>query len=195
MVFAWLKKRRRTKALARPFPAEWLEILDRNVAPYSVISTQQQANLRDCVRIFIAEKNWEGCNGLTLTDEMRITVAGYACLLLLGMEHDYFSHVLSVLIYPAGFRVPTKKNLSGVVLEGEVALDGEAVYRGTVILSWQEALADVTHPWDGENLILHEFAHQLDMLNREIDGTPPLHSREQAKRWGKIMTTEFRRLI
>ena len=195
MILSWLKKRRRAKLLESPFPNDWTAILETNVAPYRAISTTDQAKLRDCIRVFIAEMNWEGCNGLRVTDEMRVTIAGYACLLLLGMQHDYFSHVSSVLIYPAGFRAPTKKQLAGVVLEGEIALDGEAVYRGTVILSWKEIQADIDQPWDGENLVVHEFAHQLDMLNREIDGTPPLHSRDQAQRWHKIMTTEYHRLI
>lgn len=195
MILRWLKKRRRAKLLSQPFSDDWLRMLEAHVAPYRLLSTEQQSRLRDYVRVFIAEKNWEGCNGLTLTDEMRVTIAGYACLMLLGLEHDYFSHVLSVLVYPTGFRAPMRKQLAGVVLEGEVALDGEAVYRGTVILSWREIEDDVRHPWDGENLIVHEFAHQLDMLNRQIDGTPPLHSRDQAERWHEVMTEEFNRLI
>lgn len=195
MIFSWLKKRRRAKWLAQPFPSAWLEILKRNVAPYHGISTEEKAKLRDAVRVFIAEKNWEGCNGLTVTDEMRVTIAGFACLLLLGLQHDYFSHVLSVLIYPTDYRAPTKNNKLGVVIETEDQRHGEAWYRGPVVLSWQDIQNDLSHSWDGENLVLHEFAHQLDMLDREVNGTPPLHSRAQAQRWKKVMTAEYHRLL
>ena len=195
MVFSWLKNRRRSKSVARPFPGEWLQILDRNVAPYRVISPSDQQKLRDAIQVFIAERNWEGCNGLAVTDEMRVTIDGYACLLLLGLEHDYFSHVLSVLVYPTDYRAPAKRNDIGVIMETEDDRHGEAWYRGPVILSWKEIQEDLTQPWDGQNLILHEFAHQLDMLDREVNGTPPLHSHDQAQRWNKVMTAEFSRLI
>ena len=195
MIFSWFKQRRRRKLFRSPFPDNWLEILDRQVAPYRQLAPEQQAKLRDCIRVFVAEKNWEGCNGLLITEEMRVTIAGYACLLLLGLKHDYFSHVLSVLIYPTDYRAPVKHNDAGVVMESGDARHGEAWYRGPVILSWQEIQEDTAKPWDGQNLILHEFAHQLDMLDREVNGTPPLHSRDQAARWKQVMTAEFHRLI
>jgi Mlc titration factor MtfA (ptsG expression regulator) len=195
MLFSWLKKRRRAKLLAQPFPSEWLGVLERRVAPYRAIAEAERLRLRGLVRVFIAEKHWEGCNGLTVTDEMKVVVAGYACTLLLGLEHDYFSHVLSVLIYPTDYIAPARRNQVGAVLESDESRHGEAWYRGPVILSWQEIEDDITHPWDGQNLILHEFAHQLDMLDREVNGTPPLHSRELAERWNRVMTAEFDQLI
>jgi len=182
--------------LSLPIPHDWLEILNRNVTPYSVLSAEKKAKLVDCVRVFVAEKNWEGCNGLVVTDEMQVTIAGYACLLLLGMKHDYFSHVLSVLIYPTDYRAPVKgANIGGVVVESEDHRHGEAWYRGPVILSWQEIQEDLATPWDAQNLILHEFAHQLDMLDRDSNGTPPLESRDLAIRWKTVMTAEFHQLI
>jgi len=195
MILSWWKRRRRANLLATPFPNPWRDILQRKVWPYSVFPAEDQQRLRNCVQVFVAEKNWEGCNGLVLTDEIRVTIAGYACLLLLGLDHDYFSNVLSVLVYPADYRAPVKSNHLGVVVEGEDGRHGEAWYRGPVILSWSEIEEDITHAGDGENLILHEFAHQLDMLNRVVDGTPPLHSRHQAERWHRVMTAEFKRLI
>lgn len=195
MILSWLKRRRRRKLLVQPFPAAWLEILEQRVAPFRAISEVGRLRLRDLVRVFVAEKNWEGCNGLVVTDEMRVVIAGYACLLLLGIEHDYFSHVLSVLIYPTDYVAPAQRTQVGAVLETDEGRHGEAWYRGPVILSWQEIEDDISHPWDGQNLILHEFAHQLDMLDREVNGTPPLHSREQAERWNRVMTAEYHQLI
>src|SRR6516162_8906369 len=80
MIFSWLRNRRRRKLLARPFPAAWLEYLNKNVAHYRFLSPAEQAKLRDDLRIFVAEKNWEGCGGLAMTDEVRVTIAAQACL-------------------------------------------------------------------------------------------------------------------
>jgi Mlc titration factor MtfA (ptsG expression regulator) len=196
MLFYWLRQRRRRRILSQPFPEEWLSYLRRNVTLYRRLSEDEQARLRDDLRIFIAEKDWEGCAGLEMTDEIKVTVAALACLLLLGIEHDYFSRVQTILVYPGGYRVPQQEALGeNVIIEGESDRAGEAHYRGPVILSWDEVLHDARHPGAGRNLVIHEFAHQLDMLDGAIDGTPPLRSRRQYRRWHKVMTAEYRRLI
>src|SRR5438105_13249050 len=106
MVFSWLQRRRRAKLLARPFPPEWLNYLHKNVAHYQHLSEQEQSRLRDDLRIFIAEKYWEGCGGLQITEEIKVTIAAQACLLVLGMRHNYFDRVSSILVYPRGYSVP-----------------------------------------------------------------------------------------
>jgi Mlc titration factor MtfA (ptsG expression regulator) len=195
MLFYWLRQRRRRKLLGQPFPAQWLAYLQANVALYRLLSDAEQARLRDDVRVFIAEKEWVGCRGLEMTDEIQVTIAALACLLLLGIEHDYFSRVQSILVYPAGFRVPSQEVIGDqTVLEGESGHLGEAHYRGPVILSWQEVLHDARQPGAGRNLVIHEFAHQLDMLDGAIDGTPPLRSRKEYRRWHKVMTAEYNQL-
>jgi MtfA peptidase len=196
MLFYWLRQRRRRKLLAQPFPAPWLGYLQNNMALYHTLSEAEQARLRADLGVFIAEKEWEGCRGLELTDEIRVTIAGLACLLLLGIEHDYFGRVQTILIYPSGFRVPNQEVIGDqAVLEGVSSHLGEAHYRGPVILSWDEALYDARHPGAGRNLVIHEFAHQLDMLDGAVDGTPLLPSRQAYRRWHKVMTTEYRQLI
>jgi Mlc titration factor MtfA (ptsG expression regulator) len=196
MLLTWLRRRRRRKLLATPFPADWLTYLQQNVPYYARLSEDLQARLRDDLRVFIAEKTWEGCGGLEVTDEMKVTVAGLACLLLLGREHDYFRRVQSILLYPKGYRIPDHSILAGdVVLEGEAEVLGQAVRRGPVILSWAELSDDVRHPGRGKNLVLHEFTHQLDMLDGALDGTPLLEGPEQARRWQQVMTAEYHRLI
>ena len=197
MFFSWLRRRRHRKILAQPFPAAWLSHLEKNVVHYRLLTLQEQAKLRDRLRIFIAEKEWEGCGGLTMTDEIQVTVAAQACLLTLALEDDLFDHVQTVIVYPKGFVVPDRPELAegGLLLESEHELLGEAHYRGPVILSWEEVLEDGKEPGAGKNLVFHEFAHQLDMRNGAIDGTPPLQDQEQARRWHKVMTAEFNRLI
>jgi Mlc titration factor MtfA (ptsG expression regulator) len=127
MLFSWLRQRRRRKLLALPFPPEWLRHLQNNVALYALLSEAEQARLRDDLRIFIAEKNWEGCGGLEMADEIKVTIAALACLLTLGIEHDYYGRVQSILVFPGGYRVPVHDVLAdNVVLERECDRLGEA---------------------------------------------------------------------
>jgi Mlc titration factor MtfA (ptsG expression regulator) len=196
MLFAWLRRRRREKTRSEPFPAQWLRYLQDNVPAYRSLSEAEQLKLQGDVRVFIAEKIWEGCGGLEVTDEMKVTVAGLACLLVVAMKDEYFDRVQSILLYPEGFKVPEQEAAgANVVLEGEGEHLGEAHYRGPVILSWAELLDDVRHPGRGKNLVLHEFAHELDMLNGAVDGTPPLADDRLARRWRKVMTAEYNRLL
>ncbi len=194
MLFSWLRRRRRQKLLAQPFPADWLPYLHDNVAHYRYLSAAEQARLRDDLRVFLAEKSWEGCGGLTITDEMKVTIAAQACLLVLNLGLESYHRVVSILVYPHGYRATDVAGPGGIV-EGASDRLGEAHYRGPVILSWDEVLADGRHPSAGKNLVFHEFAHQLDMLDGVIDGTPPLRDRDQYRRWQKVMTAEYQRLI
>jgi Mlc titration factor MtfA (ptsG expression regulator) len=195
MILSWLRRRRRARILARPFPAAWLNYLDQNVPHYRHLSTAEQAKLRGDIQIFVAEKYWEGCAGLQMTDEIQVTIAAQACLLVLAMEHNYFDRVQSILVYPYGYQAPTPElTAAGVIVEEHSARLGEAHYRGPVVLSWADVVRDARHPRTGKNLVFHEFAHQLDMLDGVIDGTPPLKSRELARRWKEIMTEEYEQL-
>jgi Mlc titration factor MtfA (ptsG expression regulator) len=196
MLFAWLRRRRRDKIRSEPFPADWLRYLEENVPTYRSLSAAEQAKLQGDVRVFLTEKTWEGCGGLEVTDEMKVTIAGLACLLVLGLKDEYFDRVQSILLYPEGFKVPTREAAGHiVVLEGESQVLGTAEYRGPVLLSWAELLDDVRNPGRGKNLVLHEFAHELDMLNGAVDGTPPLRDDRLARRWRRVMTAEYNRLL
>jgi Mlc titration factor MtfA (ptsG expression regulator) len=195
MLFAWLKRRRRRKLLAAPFPPEWLAHLRGNVALYATLTEAEQAKLRDDLRVFVAERHWEGCGGLTVTDEMKVTVAAQACLLVLNIEHDYFSRVPSILVYPSGYRTPAERHGPDGTVGGSPGRLGEAWYRGPVVLAWDAVLGGGKDPHDGQNVVLHEFAHQLDFLDGYADGTPPLPSRAAYRRWHDVMTAEYDRLV
>jgi Mlc titration factor MtfA (ptsG expression regulator) len=196
MLLTWLRKRRRRRLLRTPFPDAWLGYLHRNVGLYALLSPAEQARLRDDLRVFAAEKNWEGCGGLAMTDEVKVTVAAQACLLLLGLDHDYFGRVLSVLVYPSAYRAgEEREDQTGVVVEGHDGRLGEAWYRGPVVLGWDGVLRGGRNYQDGRNVVLHEFAHQLDFLDGYGDGTPPLIGRDQYRRWHEVMTTEYERLV
>ncbi|HMF15980.1 MAG TPA: M90 family metallopeptidase [Gemmataceae bacterium] len=194
MLFSWLKKRRRGKLLTEPFPPAWLDILHNNVAHYRSLTEAEQARLRDDLRIFIAEREWEGCGGLEMTDEIKVTIAAQACLLVLGLNLDMFRHVRTILVYPTAFKVaPEVGILETPGLKAERALLGEANYRGPILLAWDKVLAGGRR-LGHDNLVFHEFAHQLDMLDGYADGVPPLKDRKQARRWGRITSAEFEHL-
>jgi Mlc titration factor MtfA (ptsG expression regulator) len=197
MILSWLKRRRRRRLAREPFRGEWLEILTRNVRHYARLTEPERAKLRGDVAILVAEKNWEGCGGLQMNDEIKVTVAALASLLLLGFDDEYFNAVLSILVYPDAFVAPDQiVTEGGLVLEGESSRDGEAWYRGPVILSWADALAAARGQADGHNVVVHEFAHQLDMQNgRAADGIPRLRSREGYERWERVLQAEYDQLV
>jgi len=196
MVFGWLRNRKRRKLLAEPFPAEWMGILEKNMWQYPHLGEEEQSKLRDLIRVFVAEKNWEGCGGQAMTDEVRVTVAAYACLLVLELDLDFYKNVISILVYPDEFTVPEKRVIEGeIVEESEDDRIGEAWAEGAVVLSWADAADCGRHKGGGVNVVVHEFAHQLDVLNRDFDGTPPLRDASHVPAWRKVMAAEYELLV
>lgn len=195
MIFGFLRKRKREKLLSEPFPDEWERILRTNFDLYWTLSNSEKAKLQNDLRVFVAEKYWEGCGGLEIREEIQVTIAAQACFLVLGLDLDEFDKVSTILVYPEDFIMPKEEeDTLGVVHEDDEDLAGEAWSKGTVILSWSDALAGGSKGDDGRNLIFHEFAHQLDMRDGVIDGTPVLRSKEEYARWTEVMTREFEAL-
>jgi MtfA peptidase len=191
-MLTWYTRIRRQRLLARPFPATWEQFLNQNVAHYGYLGEDEQAKLRDATRILVAEKRWEGCGGLQVTDETKVTIAAQASLMLLGMAHDYFDRLLTILVYPAPFEIPSEDG------DGEKGLgfgaSGQAVYRGPVIVAWNVALAEGRDPSSGRNVVIHEFAHHLDFLDGYTNGTPALANDKHSARWHGVMTAEYTHL-
>jgi len=189
----WTRKKRREKIRRRAFPAEWATILERRVPYYVHLSPDDQQALREHILIFTAEKNFEGCGGLDLTEEMRVTIAAYACILLLHRDSDYYPRVDTILVYPTAFVTEAMLDEYGPIeVHGEEVLSGEAWQQGVVILSWFDF---ETRPHgSGSNVILHEFAHQLDMENGEADGFPDITDRDLLTAWPNVLQREFDKL-
>ncbi len=197
-MFHWLRDHRRAEARKRPFPPEWEVFIRTNMAHYCVLDDAERAELRAMMQVFLEEKNWEGCGGLDLTDEIRVTIAAQACLLQLGLPHDYYRNVESILVYPSTVVAPEHhpgffERVDGPV-EASVPLLGQAFTRGPVILVWDAVLHGARHPEQGHNVVYHEFAHKLDMLDGAADGTPPLADRDQLAEWVAVCSREFLRL-
>jgi len=197
-VLKWLAERRRRKLTRAPFPARWEEILCRNVLHYGTLDDPEKARLRALIQVFAAEKNWEGAGGLEITDEIRVTIAAQACLLFLGLSHDYHRNVESIVVYPSTVISPEPRPGFFETItepdEGDVAIDGEAFEGGPVIIIWDAVLRGGRRPGSGSNVVFHEFAHKLDMLDGVSDGTPPLGSRTQYAEWSRTCSREFARL-
>ncbi|MFQ5731585.1 MAG: zinc-dependent peptidase [Planctomycetaceae bacterium] len=195
MIANWWRNRRRRRLLARPIPDGWEIILRENVRQFAHLSPRERERLLDVTRILVAEKYWEGCNGLKLTDEIRVTIAGQAGLMLLGWDGRYFDHLKSILVYPDTYLAPERDVLpGGVVSESFGVRLGEAWQQGPVILSWANVNRKDNPGEPGQNVVLHEFAHVLDNTDETFNGTPLLRSDEQYATWRDVMTAEFHHL-
>ena len=197
MLFEWFAEHRRKKIIEEPFPAEWQEVLNNNVAVYALLTEDEQQRLRGDLRILIAEKSWEGCAGLELTDAMKVTIAAQAALLTINRKHNYYPNVESILVYPNDYRARNKQqDASGVVQNAITGRLGEAwTNSGPVILSWFDAVRGGSNPADGRNVVYHEFAHKLDSGDNEMNGVPLLDSDEQVTEWAEVMQAEYDHLV
>lgn len=192
MLFCLLKRRRRRRLAAKPMPDAWRRILERHVAHYAYLDDAEREQLERDVRIFVAEKYWEGCRGMTITDEVKVAVAGQACLLLLGMTHDYYANVRTILIYPRAYMITDYDyGAGGVVHEQDTQVLGQAHHGGPIILSWFDVKRGGQRGADGTNLVYHEFAHKLDFEDEVGDGTPRLRDRRAHARWVAVMTEAY----
>ena len=187
----WRAWRRRVWA-SRPFPQAWRTILRRRVPLYRQLPADLQQQLRRRILVFLAEKPFLGCAGLEVTDEMRVTIAAQACLLRLNRGGALFPELRQILVYPGAFLVDRVDAAPGGVLrEQRRTLAGESWSQGQVILSWQDVLDGARVVDDGHNVVLHEFAHQLDQESGNANGAPRLGTRAAHARWADVMSREF----
>ncbi len=190
MVFSYFKHARRRKLLNQPFPESWLNVLTRNVGLYSRLPEPLRVRLREKTRVLVAELSWEGTKGFAVTDEMKVTVAGQAALLLLGNDDYYFERVTAIVLHPKRIikrsqPVMLAATLPPLLQEAETELLGEAWRAGSIVLSWPAALEGGRNAGDGQNLVLHELAHHLDGLDGEMGGSPPLPA-DQLRHWNEV---------
>lgn len=195
MVFAWYRRWQRKRLLVRPIDPAWLAWIEARCRSFSHLDSEQQTRLVNDVRVFIAERHWEGCNGLTVTDEMRVTIAVHACRMGLGFPAMPFDRLLSVLIYPDTFvSKAVHRQPWGIVQENDEPRLGEAWYQGPVVLSWREILEQTTGVQPARNVVIHEFSHLLDMENRDVDGIPDL-DHTHSSNWVEIFNEAYERLV
>lgn len=187
-----LRERRRRRLRQAPFPPAWRAIVERNFALFRRLPPADQEELLGHMQVFLAEKKFEGCGGLEITDEIRVTIAAQACLLLLHREPHYYPRLVSILVYPHAYVAKTTERLpGGVVLTGESGRLGESWVDDVVVLAWDAVRSGASDANDGHNVVLHEFAHQLDQEDGSASGAPILERRSQYVAWARILGKEF----
>jgi Mlc titration factor MtfA (ptsG expression regulator) len=192
-MFGFIKHRHRDALRKEPLTPSERDIVRKNVPFAAALDDADRAELEGLIRIFLAEKTFEGCGGLELTEEIKVTIAAQACRLLLHRENDMYPGVESILVYPHAYKAPSRQNMGGVILEGAQGRLGESWTRGVVVLAWDHVKSSA-HTHDGKNLVLHEFAHQLDAEDGTVDGAPDLGSRASYTAWARVLGEEFQDL-
>ncbi len=187
---------RRRRLKNRPFPPSWQEVMERNVPLYRRLSPEDRQELQEHVQVFLAEKNFEEGGGFMVTDEVRVTIAAQACMLLLHRTTDYFPGLSSIIVYPAEYLAPLRTmNDAGVVTEGTDRRSGESCREGALVLSWEDVRAEGINVHEGYNVVIHEFAHQLD-AEEGITAGIPFEPEVLAALAGKdVMAREYLKLI
>lgn len=189
MLGLW-RRWRRARLLGEPFPADWLLRIELDVALWRVVPEASRPRLLDDVRVFVAERSWEPCGGLRLEPPMCAVIAAQACVLTLGRTVDAFSQVRSVLVYPDWYRAADVwEDEAGVVTEEEDERTGEAAPEGAVVLAWNEVVRDA-RTLNGRNLVLHEFAHHLDLLD-VVEAAGAVDQGEPHRRWRETFLEEY----
>jgi Mlc titration factor MtfA (ptsG expression regulator) len=194
-MFGLSKQEHRDKIRENPFPVEWSAILARNVPIYERLPEVDRGELRGLIQVFLAEKVFEGCAGLEVTDEIKVTIAAQACLLLLRRETDIYPRLITILVYPSAYVSSMPQHgPHGLVTEGPQGRLGEAWTSGVVVLSWDDVKQGAADVRDGQNVVFHEFAHQLDQEDGASDGAPILPARNQYSAWARVLGEEYEEL-
>ncbi len=184
---------RRSQALEHPFMEHWRVILAAQVPLYRRLPPELKHQLEQHVQLFMTEKNFYGCDGFEVDDRVMLTIAGHACLLILARSYSDYDEINSILVYPHVYRVQEQHQDGMVVSHSDQIRAGEASSLGQVVLAWSQCEESAINRDSPHNVILHEFAHQLDYLDGTADGAPPL-SGEQANQWRETMTHAYEQL-
>lgn len=194
-MFGWGRSRRRRAALAEPFPDRWRDRLAHRWPTWNTLDDDERARLEDLIRLFLADVPFEAARGFTVDDDKRLLVAAQASLLALAMPDDVFSGVTSIILHPRTVVLHGARHVGtgALVTDDPMPISGQAHSRGPVVLAWSTVGYEARHPERGQNVVYHEFAHQLDMLDGAIDGTPPMQD-DLRERWVDVCTREFKRV-
>jgi len=191
-------KRRRRRLMKQALPEEWNHIIQKNVPYYRYLPPKLQTKLQGLINIFLDEKTFEACAGLELTDEMRVTIAAQACILMLGIEDlsTFYEDLRSILVYPETYVAKVKnQHNSFFVEEGFQQRNGEAWQRGHVVLAWDEVQKGALDIHDGQNLVFHEFAHQLDYEYGATEQVEEQYEDSSYLSWARVVGNEYRKFL
>jgi Mlc titration factor MtfA (ptsG expression regulator) len=199
-MFGFFKRRRRNHIRAAPFPTSWRAILSETFLTYTRLSEADRNELEQHILVFLDEKKFEGCDGFQITDAVRVTIAAQACLLLLHRSTDYYPRLHTILVYPDTYVAKTRRREEDEDTDRHSRTRVGESWVGTVVLTWFPALEGVSGFKDGQNLVLHEFAHQLDQEDGLADGAPVLkagglfETRDRYRTWARVLSAEYEKL-
>jgi Mlc titration factor MtfA (ptsG expression regulator) len=189
-MFKFLRDIHRAKVRERPFPPEHLAIIEKNVAYFAKLSPEEKSQLIGHVQVLLDEKTFEGAGGLEMTDTIRLTIAAQASVLLLHRDTDYYPGLVSIVVYPAAYVGKTRKGF----IEDDQARLGESHSYDRVVVAWDAVRSGAANIQDAHNVVLHEFAHQLDYEDGLYDGTPSLPNRSAIRTWARVFSEDFQKL-
>lgn len=186
---------RRAQVKRRPFPHQWRRVLRRRMPLFRRLPADLQLQLKRHVQVLLSEKPFIGCAGLVVTEEMRVLIAAQAALLLLNRRAGYFRNLRQILVYPGAFIAErSSAEPGGITRDARHVLAGESWQQGQLILAWDAVLEGAANPGEGRNVVIHEFAHQLDQETGAANGAPFLGRRERYASWSAVLSAEFERL-
>ncbi len=189
-----VRRVKRKRLLVMPFPDEWQDIVRRNVPLYNRLPDFLKEQLHGLVHVFLAEKEFEGCGGLEITEEIKVTIAAQACMLLLNRKTTYFPKLHTILVYPHTYVAKTISSDGRIRIDGQSVRLGESWQNGPVVLSWNSVTGGTMNVTDARNVVLHEFAHQLDQEDGAADGAPILERRSRYAEWARVLSAEYEAL-
>lgn len=190
-MFHKIKQWRENRILARsPYTTETWQQAKKALPILSLLDEEQQHRLYDLATLFLHQKEFSGAHEFQVTDNVKQLIALQACLPILNLGLDWYKGWTSIIVYPAAFRrESTEIDEFGVAHTKSHNLSGEAWLRGPVVLAW----TDTEHAGsrDGNNVVIHEFVHKLDMLNGRANGFPPMQPGMDHKVWAEVMSDAF----
>ncbi len=193
-MFGW-RRRRRQRLRQRPLPERWGAIVE-GLPAYGALSPDERRELDGLIQVFLDEKRFEGCDGLALTDEIRVSIAAQACMLLLGRPTEVYPTLRTILVYPTPYVVHSRhRQADGIVVEGDQVRLGESHLRDTVVLAWDAVRRGASDIHDGHNVVFHEFAHQIDNESGAAEGAPDLPRGSRSIAWARVLGAEYRALV
>jgi len=192
MHFGTKRQRRRREIFDGGFTDSWRDLCEQRLDWWQVLSDDERARLESVALALIARADWEPASGFEITEEMQVLISAQAALLTVNLPYDDpYRDVRALIVHPTTAVMHGEHTqVDGIYSDDPTPILGEAVLHGPVLVSWDEVQADVHHAGDGRNVVFHEFAHKLDMLNGDADGLPPM-APALAERWVPLCTSVY----
>jgi Mlc titration factor MtfA (ptsG expression regulator) len=189
-----LRNKRRSNLMRKPIDESFPGFIKKNIPLYVRLPEELKQQLHGLVNVFLEEKTFVGCGGQEITDEVRVTIAAQACMLLLNRKTNFYPKLKTIYVYPHTYVAKGLMNDGGLIVEGKSVRLGESWQNGPVVLTWDSITGGARNIQDGRNVVFHEFAHQLDQEDGDADGAPILEHRSDYRSWAAVLGEEYSNL-